>query len=120
MRNSQKAQGDHHEALVLTYLTNTTGHNYRPSRPTQSTFRDQGDIHLGPFALQLKSSSRGVSQATNYLMDAREQAATAGLPFGAAVIKNQLAPGVDADLVVMDLETFTVLLNAATEGSWVE
>lgn len=105
MSNPNKAKGNHWELPVLRYLQEVFGR--AALRPRQEGHVDVGDVHLSPFALQLKDEAR--HDLSGYVRDAEKQAAAAGEPFGAAVVKKRRAATEDG-YVVMSLRTFRALL----------
>lgn len=70
--------------------------------------RDISDLHARGWALECKNEAR--AQWAAYVDEANAEAANAGLPYGAAVVKRRRGPGspgtVETGYVVMDLETF--------------
>lgn len=106
MTNANKAKGDRWERPVLAFLQERFGR--AAIRPRQSGHIDVGDIHISPFALQLKDEAK--HNFSSYVNDAEKQAAAAGEPFGAAVVKRRRYP-VGAGYVVMTLATFRDVLT---------
>lgn len=105
MSNANKAKGNRWELPVLRYLQEVFGR--AALRPRQEGHVDVGDIHISPFALQLKDEAK--HNFASYVRDAEKQAAAAGEPFGAAVVKRRRASTEDG-YVVMSLRTFRDLL----------
>lgn len=85
MANPNKARGDRWERAVLDFLRDVFGRS--AIRPRQEGHIDVGDVHLSPFALQLKDEAK--HNFSGYLADAEKQAAAAGEPYGAAVVKRR-------------------------------
>jgi hypothetical protein len=95
------AKGKRWELAVFKYLFDRFGRAVR--RPSQEGFIDVGDLHLSPFALQLKDEARHTF--SSYVDDAEKQAKAAGEKYGAAVVKRRgVATG--RAYVVMSLDTF--------------
>lgn len=107
MTSANAAKGSRWELAVVRYLMETFGRNAR--RPHQEGFKDVGDVHLSPFVLQAKDEARHTF--SSYVDDAEAQAANAGEPFGAAVVKRR-GKGPERAYVVMTLATFRALLAA--------
>lgn len=101
MSNPNAAKGRRWELAVTKFLQDVFGR--RAFRPHQEGFKDVGDLHLSPFALQLKDEARHTF--SSYVDDAEEQARNAGEPYGAAVVKRRNT-GVGFAYVVMSLRTF--------------
>ncbi|MBP2323323.1 hypothetical protein JOF56_003708 [Kibdelosporangium banguiense] len=113
MSNPNKARGDRWERSVLDFLREVFGR--AAIRPRQEGHIDVGDVHLSPWALQLKDEAS--HNFSGYLNDAEKQAAAAGEPFAAAVVKRRRY-SVDRGYVVMTLATFrraTARLRRAEE-----
>ncbi len=106
MSNANKAKGDRWERPVLKYLQEVFGR--AAIRPRQEGYVDVGDVHISPFALQLKDEAK--HNFSSYVNDAEKQAAAAGEPFGAAVVKRRRYP-TEAGYVVMTLRTFRDVLT---------
>ena len=105
MSNPNKAKGDRWERPVLKYLQEVFGR--AAIRPRQEGFVDVGDVHISPFALQLKDEAK--LNLSGYVNDADKQAAAAGEPFGAAVVKRRRY-STESGYVVMTLRTFRDVL----------
>jgi hypothetical protein len=103
--NANKAKGDRWERPVLKFLQEVFGR--AALRPRQEGHVDVGDVHISPFALQLKDEAK--HNFSSYVNDADKQALAAGEPFGAAVVKRRRYP-VGAGYVVMTLTTFRDVL----------
>jgi len=99
--NPNAAKGRRWELAVRKFLEEVFGR--RVLRPHQEGFKDVGDLHLDPFALQLKDEAR--HSFSSYVDDSEEQARNAQLPYGAAVVKRRNT-GVGFAYVVMSLRTF--------------
>lgn len=106
MTSPNAAKGKRFEKAVLDFLARRHGRDAR--RPHQEGFKDVGDIHLEPFALQAKDEAR--HDFSGYVRDAQLQAGHAGLPWGAAVVKRRRA-GIGDAYVVMTLETFSAAVD---------
>jgi len=102
MTNASAARGARWERAVFDYLLKPFG-RARVARPHQEGYVDVGDLHLPPWALQLKDEAR--ITLSSYVTDAETQAKAAELDFGAAVVK-QRTKGVGRAYVVMSLDTF--------------
>lgn len=89
MANPQKAKGTRWERDVVEFLK---GAGLKVYKPRQEGFRDVGDIHCPPFALQAKDWKDVVSALREGLSGAVLQAVHADLPFGAAVVKRARKP----------------------------
>ena len=116
MTSPNAAKGKGFERDVVRYLAEVHGRQAR--RPHAEGFKDVGDIHLSPFALQAKNYANVASALTLGVAGAEVQAAHAGEPYGAAVIKKRQAPVSEAR-VAMTLRTFRALiarLNSAEEA----
>lgn len=72
-------------------------------RPRQEGYVDVGDLHASPWALQAKDEAR--LNLSGYVNDAEKQAAAAGEPFSAAVVKRRRY-STEKGYVVMTLATF--------------
>lgn len=107
MTNVNARKGKAFEKLVLDYLRAIFG-RHRALRPHQEGYVDVGDLHLDPFALQLKDEAR--ITLSSYVDDAEKQAAAAELPFGAAVVKRR-TKGVGRAYVVLSLDTFVEVVR---------
>lgn len=107
MTNVNAARGKRWEKAVLDFLRALFG-RHRVIRPHQEGFVDVGDLHLDPFALQLKDEAR--ITLSSYVDDAEKQAKAAEMPFGAAVVKRRKL-GTGRAYVVMSLDTFTRLIE---------
>lgn len=112
MSNPQKAKGTRWETAVTRFLRDAGLYAYKPR---QEGFRDVGDIHVPPFALQAKDWKDVVGALREGTDGARVQRGHAGLPFGAAVIKRARRPIEDA-YVVVRLGDFPDLVRAVTRG----
>lgn len=106
MANPNAAKGKRWELAVRRYLEETHGRDVR--KPAQEGYRDVGDLHLSPFALQCKDEAK--HDFSGYVRDANLQAAHAGEPYGAAVVKRRRHSTGDG-YVVMDLRTFREFLD---------
>jgi len=95
--NPRKAKGTRWETAVTRFLRD---HGVFAYKPRQEGFRDVGDVHAPPFALQAKDWKDVVSALREGTDGARVQAVHAGLPFGAAVVKRARKPVEDAYLVL--------------------
>lgn len=107
MSNANAAKGARWEKAVTDFLRVPFG-RARVVRPHQEGFVDVGDVHLEPFALQLKDEAR--ITLSSYVDDAEKQAVAAELPFGAAVVKRR-GKGVGRAYVVMSLDTFVEVVR---------
>lgn len=105
MTNANKAKGDRWERPVLQYLRDWFGR--AAIRPRQEGFVDVGDIHISPFALQLKDEAS--HNFSGYLNDAEKQAAAAGEPYGAAVVKRRRY-ATEKGYVVLSLRTLRLVI----------
>ncbi|MDT8915786.1 hypothetical protein [Amycolatopsis sp. PS_44_ISF1] len=105
MSNPNAAKGARWERSVLDFLREVFGR--AAIRPRQEGHIDVGDIHLSPFALQLKDEAS--HNFSGYLNDADKQATAAGEPYGAAVVKRRRY-GVDRGYAVMTLATFRLVV----------
>ncbi len=105
------------EVPVRKALTNMLPSAYKHIvvKPAQASFADVGDLHAGPFAFQLKNVASGTKTVDGFLSDAVKQADRAGLPFAAAIVSRP-GQGANNPMVVMDLETFAILLGLALEA----
>lgn len=105
MPNANKRKGTQWESDVVKYLKGNgvpTAH-----RVAQTGRFDSGDIHgVGAFVLQAKNYDNLATGLRLGVAGARSQAAVAGYPYGAAVVKRR-GKGAADGYVVMDLETFT-------------
>ena len=107
MTNANAAKGARFEKTVLDFLRDLFG-RHRVIRPHQEGFVDVGDLHLEPFALQLKDETRHTF--SSYVDDAEKQALAAEMPFGAAIVKRRKL-GTGRAYVVMSLNTFARLVE---------
>jgi len=107
MSNANAARGARWEVAVFNFLLKLFG-RARVARPHQEGYEDVGDLHLAPFALQLKDEQK--ITLSSYVNDAEKQAKAAELPFGAAVVK-QRTKGVGRAYVVMSLDTFVKVVE---------
>jgi hypothetical protein len=102
MPNANKAKGTRFESAVRDFI-NSVGVN-RATRVAQAG-EDVGDVHVnGMFALQCKDVT--ASNYSKWIVDAKEQARAAKVPFSAVVHKRRQRKVGEA-YVVMDLDTFT-------------
>lgn len=85
MSNPNKAKGDRWERAVLEFFQAVFGRS--AIRPRQEGYIDVGDLHLSPFACQLKDEAK--HDFSGYLNDAEKQAAAAGEDYGAAIVKRR-------------------------------
>ena len=108
MSNPNKAKGSAFELAVVRYLAEVFGR--RAHRPHAEGFRDVGDVHLEPFAIQCKAYADVASALTIGVAGAELQAGHAGLPFGVAVIKKRGANVAEAR-VAMTLRAFRDLVK---------
>lgn len=105
MSNPNAAKGSRWERSGLDFLKEVFGRS--AIRPRQEGYIDVGDIHISPFALQFKDEAK--HNFSSYVNDAEKQAAAAGEPFGAAVVKRRRY-SVDKAYVVMSFGVFRALL----------
>lgn len=106
MSNPNKAKGDRWERPVLAFFQERFGR--AAIRPRQEGYVDVGDIHISPFALQLKDEAK--HNLSGYVNDAEKQALAAGEPFGAAVVKRRRY-ATEKGYVLMTLFTFREVLT---------
>lgn len=80
--------------------------------PVQPTFKDIGDMHVGPFTFQIKHIPTGLRTVLRYVEAAAKQARQAGLAYHAVIVMN---PDFDTPanaLVVLPVHEFLPLLEA--------
>ena len=106
MTNPNKAKGDRWERAVMAYLAEEFGRQVR--RPHQEGFKDVGDLHLSPFALQCKDVAGLSLPAT--IRAAELQATHAEEQFGVVVHKVR-GKGAAEGVVSMSLRTFRDLVK---------
>lgn len=106
MTSANAAKGKRWELAFRKFLALTFGRLVR--HPHQEGFIDVGDLHLSPFALQLKDEAR--HNFASYVRDAEKQAAAAEELFGVAVVK-QRGKGAEDAYVVMSGRTFRDLVK---------
>lgn len=104
MTNPNKAKGDRWELDVTRYLAEEFNRQVR--RPHQEGYKDVGDLHLSPFALQCKDVAGLSLPAT--IRAAELQAGHAEEPFGVVVHKVR-GKNVADGTVSMSLRTFRAL-----------
>lgn len=109
MATVQKSLGSLFERAILRTLRTATDTPAAVCKPPQSSWKDVGDIHAGPFALQLKSSTKGTKTIAGYHTAARKQAGRADLPYAGAVITPDGTAS--SALVIIDIQTFSTLLE---------
>lgn len=107
MPNPNGAKGARFELDVFRYLSETFGRQVR--RPHNEGFKDVGDLHLSPFAIQAKNYADVAAALNVGVAGAELQAVHAEEPFGVAVIKKRGAPIAEAR-VAMSLRTFRDLV----------
>lgn len=117
MSNPNGAKGKGFERDVVRFLEMTFGR--KAFRPHAEGFKDVGDIHLEPFALQAKNYANVATALTAGVAGAVEQAANAGLPFGVAVIKKRGANVAEARVAMrlVDFARLVERLHAAEEDA---
>lgn len=91
MANPQKAKGTRWESEVVALLKES---GLKVYKPRQEGFRDVGDVHAPPFALQAKAYADVVSGLREGLNGAVVQVEHAGdgFEYGAAVVKRPRKP----------------------------
>lgn len=104
--NRQKAKGTAWETAIERYLW-AAGHG-DARRQVQRGTKDVGDIHVRNVALQAKDVA--AHDLAGWCDDVRAQAANAGLPHGAVVVKRRRR-GIGEGYVVMSLATFASMLH---------
>lgn len=110
MPNANKRKGTKWESDVVRYLKE---HGLPDAHRVAQTGRDDsGDIHgVAPFILQAKDWANLADALRNGVEGAHRQAAVAGVPFGAAVIKRR-GKGAQGAYVAMDMPTFVHVVRA--------
>lgn len=122
MSNANKARGTAWESAVCRYLNEVLGiplaesglpkfgarHLMPVVRKVQTGAKDTGDIDAYPFVLEAKNEK--THRLSAYVDQANSEAANAGAPYGAAVVKRR-GWNVRHGYVVMDLETFGRMLR---------
>lgn len=109
MANPNKAKGTRAETEVTNYLREA---GLRAFKPRQEGHKDVGDIHVGPFTLQVKNYPRDLLGAIRDAVKGYQvQRVNAGLPFGAGVVKRPRMPISEA-YVVIRLEDFPEVVRA--------
>ena len=105
MSNPSKQKGTAFESAVVTYLRE---HDVTARRNALTGAQDSGDIRVGPWTLEAKN--RRVYDFGTAVDEAKAEAAHAGTPRYAAVIKRNGKGDVARAFVVMELEQFTAVL----------
>jgi len=106
MTSKNAAKGARWEHDVVAYLRATLGpHAVR--KPRQEGFEDKGDVHVSPFALQLKDW--GTASLGAWMDAATKQAVHAGERY-AAVVHKRRGSGTRRGFVTMELSTFRELV----------
>jgi hypothetical protein len=108
MPNPNGAKGAAFERDVRRYLEEAFGRQVR--RPHQEGFRDVGDLHLSPFAIQCKNYADVATALNVGVAGAELQAVHAEEAFGVAVIKKRGGNIADAR-VAMSLRAFRDLVE---------
>jgi hypothetical protein len=111
MANPNKAKGDAWERSVMAYLAEEFGRQVR--RPHQEGYKDVGDLHLSPFALQCKDVAGLSLPAT--IRAAELQAGHAEEPFGVVAHKVRRKNVADGT-VSMSLRTFRAVAARLQEA----
>lgn len=106
MSHPSKIKGTRFESEVVAYL-NGNGYPLAERRSLKGTL-DKGDIVNGPpsFTLELKNEAR--LNLAGYMAEAEAEAANAGTPYFAAVVKRR-GKGAAKAYVVMPLDQFVEL-----------
>lgn len=111
MSNPNKAKGTRAETEVTNYLREA---GLRAFKPRQEGHKDVGDIHVGPFTLQVKNYPRDLLGAIRDAVKGYTvQRGHAGLPFGAGVVKRPRLPISEA-YVVIRLADFPDVVRAVS------
>lgn len=105
MSNPAKQKGTSFETAVVTYLRE---HDITARRNALTGSQDSGDILVGPWTLEAKN--RKVYAFGVAVDEAKAEAAHAGTPRYAAVIKRNGKGDVARAFVVMELEQFAAVL----------
>lgn len=108
MTSANAAKGKGFERDVFRFLAERFGRDVR--RPHQEGFKDTGDIHLSPVAIQAKNWSDTTAALNEGLKGAETQAIHAGEKYGVVVIKKR-GSGVGEARVAMSLRTFRSLIG---------
>ena len=103
MSNPNGAKGKAFERITRRYLEEVFGRQVR--RPHNEGFKDVGDLHLSPFAIQCKDYANVAAALDIGVAGAEVQAVNAGEAFGVAVIKKRGA-NISEARVAMTLRTF--------------
>lgn len=103
MTSANGRKGKDFERHVFRYLAEVFGREVR--RPHNEGFRDVGDVHLSPFAIQAKNWSDTTAALNAGVAGAEVQAVHAEEAYGVAVIKKRGA-SISEARVAMTLRTF--------------
>lgn len=98
--NPAKQKGTAWESAVRDYLVSS---GLDACRVVQMGARDQGDIHVGEWALEAKNVA--AINLGAFVDQAKKEADNAGKAYGAAVVKRR-GKGPAHGFIVIDLETF--------------
>jgi hypothetical protein len=113
MTSANAAKGARWELAVVRYLAEVFGRDAR--RPHQEGFKDVGDIHLSPFAIQAKDVAALSLPAA--IRDSEKQAGHADESYGVVVHKVR-GKGPEDAVVSMSLRQFRDIVSALRDAEY--
>lgn len=108
MSNPSKAKGTRWETAIVDFLT---ARGITARRQPLYGGADRGDVVLPDHGIVVEAKNKKAYQFGEAVDQANAEAANAGMPYGVAVVKRN-GKGLTCDgFVVMDVETFTELIE---------
>ncbi|WP_372730052.1 hypothetical protein [Nocardioides sp.] len=106
-----KAKGTRHESAIVAFLQ-AHGFTYADRVPLSGS-RDRGDVTVGPGSPVIEAKNQARHSFAEWLDEANQEAANARAPFGVVWAKRRGKGSVGDGYVVMDGNTFALLLQQA-------